>query len=716
MEDAKGPQGRRPPTSAPPGVLRQLGTERAAALLDVLFAEAAGGLYVLDSDLRSLRFDNSAPATPAPGDTDESVSLEAGLSLPHVQRALRTSLATGERVRDLRCLVNAAHGERRKRRALSLSAYPLRDRDRQPLGLAVTVTDITRRERAEKRLELLERADSVIGSSLDVFSTAQELAESAIPGFADAAAVDVLDAVLHGDAPAPGPLLDPITVRRAGFATAGRADGRGVHEVGCVRVMRQGRPYAYVLADLTPRVVNDLGGDDSEAWLSHDPDRATLFRSAGVHSLLVVPLAARGVVLGLAAFYRAGESEPFDEADADVAGELAARAALSLDNARLYTRERTLARIAQRELLPRRVPATRAVETAHTYLPVAAGGAWFDVIPLSGARVALVAGDVRGSGLRAATAMGQVRTAVHAFAAMDLEPAELLTRLHELLAGVAMDRGPTEFPAQVDGSTPHDREMNDGPLASCLYVVYDPVTLQCEAVSAGHPPPVVTAPQTAPYVLDLVPGPALGRGAASYRSTTVELPTDSVLALFNHGLVPGTVRDDDRLPVLMHHLDRAWERPLQQLCDTLVTAVLPDGPEDDTLLLLARTRALGPHDLGCWTLPHDTRSASRARRLVAGRLAEWGLDDLIPGAELIASELVTNAVRYAEGTIGLRLIRDDVLTCEVTDSTGAAPHLRLADESDEGGRGLYLVGTLARRWGTRHSARGKTIWAELPNP
>ncbi|MFD0031817.1 PAS domain-containing protein [Streptomyces sp. NPDC055059] len=153
-------------------MLRQLGTERAAALLDVLFAEAGGGLYVLDSDLRSLRFDNSAPATPAPGDTDESVSLEAGLSLPHVQRALRTSLATGERVRDLRCLVNAAHGERRKRRALSLSAYPLRDRDRQPLGLAVTVTDITRRERAEKRLELLERADSVIGSSLDVFSTA----------------------------------------------------------------------------------------------------------------------------------------------------------------------------------------------------------------------------------------------------------------------------------------------------------------------------------------------------------------------------------------------------------------------------------------------------------------------------------------------------------------------------------------------------------------
>jgi anti-sigma regulatory factor (Ser/Thr protein kinase) len=89
------------------------------------------------------------------------------------------------------------------------------------------------------------------------------------------------------------------------------------------------------------------------------------------------------------------------------------------------------------------------------------------------------------------------------------------------------------------------------------------------------------------------------------------------------------------------------------------------------------------------------------------------LDDLVPGAELIVSELVTNAVRYAEGGIGLRLIRDDALTCEVTDSTSAAPHLRLADESDEGGRGLYLVGRLGRRWGTRHSDRGKTIWVEL---
>ncbi|MGW0997748.1 SpoIIE family protein phosphatase [Streptomyces sp. NPDC002523] len=686
------------------------------ALLDALLAEAPVGLYVLDADLRRMSVGNDAPHTVRRPDAEESPSLVSGLSVPEVRRALRTALDTGEPVRDLRCHVHLPPGGERRQRTLSISACPLRDDDRRPLGLAVTVDDVTAGERAERRLELLRRADSTIGSSLDVFRTARELAESAIPGLADAAAVDVLDAVLHGDAPAPGPLVEPVTVRRAGFATATRVDQGGVYEVGAVRVMRQGRPYAYVLADLVPRVVNDLDGDESAAWLARDPDRAGLFQSVGVHSMLVVPLAARGVVLGLAAFYRVGDSEPFDDADVDAAGELASRAALCLDNARLYTRERILARIAQRDLLPRHMPATSAVETAHTYLPVAAGGAWFDVIPLSGARVALVAGDVRGRGLRAATAMGQLRTAVHAFARMDLEPAELLTRLHELTAGAAADESPPAFATQADGSAPHDSWTDHDPPASCLYVVYDPVSRQCEAVSAAHPPPVVTSPHAEPYLLDVDPGPPLGHGTAFYRSTTVELPVNSVLALFNHGLVRGTARDGDRLPVLTDHLAGAWKRPLRQLCDALVTTVLPDGPAEDALLLLARTRSLDSLHVASWTLDHDPLSASEARQLTADRLTGWGLGDLIFSAELIVSELVTNALRYAEGAIGLRLIRDDVLIFEVTDSTSAAPHLRLADDSDEGGRGLYLVGRVARRWGTRYSSEGKTVWAELPLP
>ncbi|MET9730793.1 SpoIIE family protein phosphatase [Streptomyces sp. NPDC006458] len=650
--------------------LRHLGAD----LFDVLTTEVLVDVHVLDRELAVVR----SAASPA--------RLELALSVPDVREALRTALATGEPVRDLHCPV--------RRATLSVSAFPLRGPDGSPLGLAATVTDLTARERAEHRVGLLEQASALIGSSLDVFRTAAELADVTVPAFADAVAVDVLDSVLHGEALAPGPLLDAVTVRRAAFAAVPSADVSAVHDLGGVRLMRRATPYADALADLTPRLVNDLAGLDQADWLARDPRRAELFRRNRAHAMLVLPLTARGVVLGMVVLYRAGDSDPFDDVDVDMAKVLAARAALCLDNARLYTRERTLARIAQRDLVPARVPHSRAVETAHTYLPVAAGGTWFDVIPLSGARVALVSGDVQGSGLRAATAMGQLRTAVHAFAAMDLEPAELLTRLHDLTARLAME--------QQEGGARNELR------AGCLYVVHDPVDLRCEAAAAAHPGPVVAAPGAPPYSLDVAQGPQLGSGTASYRTTSVAMPAGSLLALFNRGLVPG-----GDPTALERRLAALRDRPLRQLCDAMVGALLPDGPEDDALLLLARTRSLGPDTSASWTLPGDPRSAARARRLVAGRLAEWGLDGEVAAAtELIVSELVTNAVRYASGPLGLRLIRDNALIVEVTDTNSASPHLRLAADNDEGGRGIYLVGRFADRWGTRALARGKAIWAE----
>lgn len=701
------------PTQAPQP--RGLDPEMTAALLDILVGESSIGLYVLDADLR--RIPDGMDGVPAPGEAGAGAdpSLAAALATPEVRSLLRRALKEDRSVHQVRCTVHPPHATAGEGRVLSVSARPLHDRDRRPLGIAVTLTDTTATERAQRNLELLGRADTMIGSSLDVFRTAQELAAIAVPGLADGAAVDVLDVVFHGNAPPPGPLLEPATVRRAGFVTVVDLKGHAIYEVGSVRVMQPGKPYAHALADLTPRVVNDLSDDDAAAWLSRDPGRAALFRSVHVHSMVLVPLAARGVVLGLAAFYRAGDSEPFDDMDADVAQKLAARAALSLDNARLYTRERTLARIAQRQLLPGRVPTTWAVETAHAYLPVAAGGSWFDVIPLPGARVALVAGDVWRSGLRAATAMGQLRTAVHAFAAMDLEPVELLVRLHELTATAVVEEATSDLLAQGDGLNHDAVDTDDASPASCLYVVYDPVNRECQAVSAAHPPPVVTPSDGAPYTLDMPVGPALGRGTAEYRLTTFPVPAGSVLALFNQGLVRGRGRAEDGLAALVRALAGAPRRPLKALRDRLMTSVLPEGAEDDALLLLARTRGLGPHHLAYWELPDDPRSAGRARRLVAGRLTEWGEDALIPSAELLVSEVVTNSVRYAEGTIGLRLIRADSTICEVTDSVSAAPHLRLADDTDEGGRGLYLVSRFASRWGTRYSARGKTVWFELPH-
>ncbi|MEU5220950.1 SpoIIE family protein phosphatase [Streptomyces sp. NPDC020807] len=680
------------PTAAAPGADRLLDEALATALLDALLADAPTGLHILDRDLRVVHAPAARPAAPPWRGTGNTRGSGAWLELPEVREALRTVLDSGEPVRDLPCRVAGARKAR-----LSLSALPLRGPDRLPLGVAVTFVDGTARERAEDRVRLLERASSEIGTSLDVFRTAEELAGVAVPGLADAVAIDVLDAVLGGEAPAPGPLVDPLTVRRAGFATASDAGATGAHDIGAVRLMRRATPYADALADLTPRVVNELGVDDPAGWLSRDPDRSELFRRAGVHSLMVVPLTARGAVLGLAAFYRAGASEPFDDGDLEMAVELAARAAVCLDNARLSTRERTLARIAQRSLVPARVPVSRAVETAHSYLPVAAGGTWYDVIPLSGARVALVAGDVRGRGLRAATAMGQLRTAVHAFAAMDLEPAELLTRLHDLTARLA-----TEHPA------PGGAAGSEGLAAGCAYLVYDPVRLRCETAAADHPAPVVTPPDRQPHTLDVHQGPALGQGTAAYRTTTADVPEGTLLALYDDGLVPR-----GHAASLEGHLAGLRDRPLRELCDALTSALLPDGPQDDALLLLARTRSLGPDDTALWTLPDDPRSSARARRLTTARLTEWGMDEeLVLTAELIVSELVTNAIRYATGPIDLRLIRGSTLTCEVTDSSSTSPHLRLAADTDEGGRGLYLVGRFADRWGTRHLPRGKTIWTE----
>ncbi|MFW6694496.1 ATP-binding SpoIIE family protein phosphatase [Streptomyces sp. MAR4 CNX-425] len=708
--------------------------ELSAALVAVLAGESLVGLHMVDSELRGVSF-RAGRATGPGRESARRLWLARGLSDPRVERVLRGVVASGQPAYDVRCPLHtdpenpedegeaesAANDGNADGRAVpfGLSAAPLRTGTGGVAGVAVAVADRTADERAGRRL-LLDRARAGLGDSLDIFQSAQALAEAAVPALADAVAVDVLDPVLHGDAPAPGPLTEPATVRRAGFAFV---DGPGTvplpHEVGSVRLMHHGTPYAYALADLTPRVLPVVR--DDAGWVARTPERAEVFRRFGVHSMVVVPLTARGVVLGLAAFYRRRGSEPFTPQDAGLAAELAAHGALCLDNARLYTRERTVARIAQRELVPLRLPSSVAVEAAHTYLPAAAGGSWYDVIRLSGARAALVAGEVRDSGLRAVTAMGQLRTAVHAFAALDLDPAELLGRLNELAARLAVERtGPDPAPEAT------------GPLsATCLYVVYDAVHGRCEAASAAHPPPVLAPPGAAPRVLDVEAGPELGRGAGPYRVAKHELPAGSLLALYSQGLLGGGDSDgrdggrdgsrngggDGGRERLARLLAGQHGQPLRAACDDVAGGLLPPSPADDALLLLARTRVLTPgREVVAWSLPDDPHSVGLARRLAVAALDRWGLGEQAPPVELIVSELVTNAVRYGSGDITLRLLRAGTLICEVSDGNTAAPHLRIAEDTDEGGRGLCIVGLTARTWGTRQTGHGKTIWADVPLP
>lgn len=358
------------------------------------------------------------------------------------------------------------------------------------------------------------------------------------------------------------------------------------------------------------------------------------------------------------------------------------------------------ARDLQRSQLQRRVPAHLAVETAARYLPAdpqaGVGGDWFDVIPLSGARVALVVGDVVGHGIHASAAMGRLRTAVRTLADVDLPPDELLADLDDLVLEQA--REGAENAGEIG--------------ATCVYAVYDPVARHCVMASAGHPPPAVVSPGGVVDFVDVEPGPPLGVGGVPFENTELSLPEDSLLVMYTDGLVED--RDHD-IDAGLQHLRRALEHPassLDTVCDTLLRQLVHGDHADDAALLVARPHALGASHVVTWQVANRPAAVADARRRAAGQLTRWGLPEAVPTTKLIVSELVTNAIRHAQAPIQLRLIHNGTLICEVSDASNTSPHLRRARILDEGGRGLLLVGRLCHRWGTRHTSTGKTIWAE----
>ncbi|MGJ5952590.1 SpoIIE family protein phosphatase [Streptomyces neyagawaensis] len=556
---------------------------------------------------------------------------------------------------------------------------------------------------ARRRLELLHDAGIRIGTTLDVTRTAEELTEVAVPRFADFAAVDLPDSVLLGDEPEP--LGEGMALRRVALGAV-HHDSH-LYEAGdrvqYVASTPQARSWETGRSVLEP-VLAEAGG-----WLAQDPARLERALAAGIHSLITVPLRARGTTLGVVSFYRSRQPAPFEDDDLSLAQELAGRAAICVDNARRYTREHNTAFALQRSLLPRGRPEQSAVEVAFRYLPAQAGvgGDWFDVIPLSGARVALVVGDVVGHGLHAAATMGRLRTAVHNFSSLDLPPDDLLTHLDDLVA--RLDRG--------EGWAVENTHEDSGIIgATCLYAVYDPVSRHCTLARAGHPLPAIVGPDGHVDLVDLPSGPPLGLGGMPFETVELELAEGSRLVLYTDGLVEDRHRDIDtgleRLRAVLSGADRTPE----DTCDAVLDALLPTRPCDDVALLVARTHALGAERVAQWELPGDPAIVSRARVAATEQLATWGLDDLAFTTELIVSELVTNAIRHATGPVQLRLLRDRALICEVFDGSGTSPQLRRARTEDEGGRGLFLVAQLTERWGTRYTPEGKIIWAEQPLP
>ncbi|MGR7001774.1 SpoIIE family protein phosphatase [Yinghuangia aomiensis] len=329
------------------------------------------------------------------------------------------------------------------------------------------------------------------------------------------------------------------------------------------------------------------------------------------------------------------------------------------------------------------------------------GGDWFDVIPLSGARVALVIGDVAGHGAHAAATMGRLRASVHTLADLDMAPDELLAHLDDLVI---------RFVDEED--TGYDGVDTTALGASCLYAVYDPVSRQCSMARAGHPPPAVVLPDGDVTFPDLPAGPPLGLGGLPFESAEFDLPAGSLIVLYTDGLVADRDRDIEsgleRLRVALADPGR----PLDDITKSVLDTVPVHPPEDDVALLVARTRVLDTSRVVTWELPADPAVVAEARNHTNRQLTVWGLDDAAFTTELVISELVTNAIRYARGPIRIRLIRDDTLICEVSDTTSTAPRLRHARTTDEGGRGLFLVAQFTQRWGTRYTQDGKTIWAE----
>ncbi|MER5525913.1 SpoIIE family protein phosphatase [Streptomyces sp. NPDC002677] len=602
--------------------------------------------------------------------------------------------------------------DQRREHVLSASFFCLQDAGGKPLGICSMTVDVTGNRRARERLAILSEASTRIGSTLDVMQTGQELTDLVVPLLADHAIVDLVESVPFGVEPSAQigttsgrtPLL-----RRAGLSTI----DPGVPELPWVReeVIHVHPASSFATALRTGRShLESVLDTQAGPWVDHDPVRAQKVRDSGVHSLMVVPIRARRCVLGLALFGRSEEPTPFQEDDLLLAEELVTRAALSLDNALQYARQRTAALTLQRDLLPHHVGGGAALDVASRYVPAdldhGVGGDWFDVIKLSGARVALVVGDVVGHGINAAATMGRLRTAVRTLADMELPPHEVLTHLDDTVRRLSEEDAdaPDQYPAAVG--------------ATCLYGVYDPVTRRCTMARAGHPPPAIISPQGHIAFPDMPTGAplGLGLGLVPFESVELELPEGTLLALYTDGLVES--RDDD-IDVGLDRLGAALAQTgssLEDLCSQVIETLPTQAPDDDVTLLLARTRGLEPAQVASWELPNNPAAVRSARQAAARQLSEWGLQHLVTTVELIVSELVTNAVRHGRGPIRLRLIKHQVLTCEVSDDNTSHPRPRHPHLIDENGRGLFLVARLSRRWGSRSATDGKVVWAEQDLP
>ena len=547
----------------------------------------------------------------------------------------------------------------------------------------------------DEQLALLRATGSMVGSTLDLNTTARELCAVTVPRFADFAAVLVVDQLFSDtEPPKDDRPADTVLVRRVAVAHQGPPglwesalpEGELLNLAAQEFVPRLGETVVVPVVDpaIAPDIAADLGVPQLGPLLAD-------------HSMIVAPLTARGTVLGRVCFLRGPGRRPFDARDVATATEVVARGAAHIDNARLHRQESRAAATLQRSMMPTRPPRLPGVRIAHHYMPgdrqAQVGGDWFDAIQLPGGRVALIVGDVMGHGLQAAAVMGQFRTAVITMAGLDLPPAQLLRHLDNLAHRLGTEH-----------------------LATCVYAVYDPIRRSLTLANAGHIPPVLAGHDGHSELLQIPGGAPIGVGGVPFETVEIPVPDGSWLVLCTDGLVEVRGQGIDAgLAALCSTVIEPEQSP-EEVCAQILARVHSEDRRDDVALLVARFEGIAPEDVVRWNLRLDHGEVARARELTRRQLGIWGLERLSETTELLVSELVTNAIRAASYEVELRLMRVGKLLVEVSDDNHNLPQLQRADADDVRGRGLALVSHLSRRWGTSRKAVGKVVWFELPLP
>ncbi|MEW2163714.1 ATP-binding SpoIIE family protein phosphatase [Streptomyces sp. NPDC007084] len=544
---------------------------------------------------------------------------------------------------------------------------------------------------------------------MDLDATLRELRSAAVPAFADAVFIHLDDPLPVGADRPPAPVVlrlhggeTPRAPHTRPAPAALPADGprpSGFPEIAeRVEPAGDGR-LAELLLDGRPAFGDSPENAPAVAELLAAAEGTPNVLPPG-HRLIIAPLHGSHHVMGTVVLLRGADRQAFTGDDLLVASQLATHTALGVQKAVMYGHEAAVADTLQHTMLPSSLPEPTGVRLASRYLPASktaqVGGDWYDAIPLPGNRVALVVGDVMGHSMTSAAIMGQLRTIVQTLAGLDLPPHEVLHHLDE-----------------------QAQRLGSNHMATCLYAIYDPISHRLLMANAGHPPAVLLHEDGRAEVLDVPPGAPIGVGGVVFESVEMAAPTGSTLVLYTDGLVESRTTDvGSGVEELRGRLQATAPGPasLEELCDHVLGTLVPGARDDDIALLTARFEGFPPDSVAYWYLAPHPMTAGQARRLVRRALRRWGLEGLLDPTELMVSEVVTNAVRFASRPISLRLLRTEVLRCEVTDDSPLVPRMRAADPGEECGRGLFLVDHLALRWGATRLSSGKVVWFEQKIP